>query len=195
MARPDNSVTIEDARIAFRNFAGKEGQYNREGDRNFAVLLDKDIAELMLKDGWNVKYLRAREEGDEQQPYISVSVSYKGRPPRIVLITSRGRTPIGEDMVEVLDWVDIETVDLILNPYEWNVGGRGGIKAYLKTMYLTVAEDELDRKYADVPELDAGHQPRAITSGREETVVDVEVIDEDMEPYVAPKAERRRSLG
>ncbi len=42
---------VEDARLIFRNFAGKEGQYNREGDRNFAVILPDDVAEQMEKDG------------------------------------------------------------------------------------------------------------------------------------------------
>jgi hypothetical protein len=32
-------VLMEGVRIIFRNFAGKEGQYNKEGDRNFGVIL------------------------------------------------------------------------------------------------------------------------------------------------------------
>jgi len=31
---PENTVLMEGVRIIFRNFAGKEGQYNREGDRD-----------------------------------------------------------------------------------------------------------------------------------------------------------------
>ena len=63
----DNTVVMEGVRIIFRNFAGKEGQYNREGDRNFAVLLDEQTADPMGQDGWNVKMLRPRsdEEGEE----------------------------------------------------------------------------------------------------------------------------------
>jgi hypothetical protein len=38
MPQNDNTVMMEGVRIIFRNFSGKEGQYNREGDRNFAVL-------------------------------------------------------------------------------------------------------------------------------------------------------------
>ena len=99
MAANDKNVVMENVRIIFRNFSGKEGQYNREGDRNFAVLLDDKTAEQMAKDGWNVKVLKAREEGDEDQPYLTVAVNFKGRPPRVVMVTSRGRTNLGEDEV------------------------------------------------------------------------------------------------
>ena len=47
--RGDGTLVMEDARIVFRNFAGVEGQYNREGDRNFCVLLDDDVAEVILE--------------------------------------------------------------------------------------------------------------------------------------------------
>src|SRR3954453_11026771 len=103
-------VVMEGMRIIFRNFAGKEGQYNREGDRNFGVILPNDVAEAMLADGWNVKYLKPREEDEDQEetPWLSVSVNFdKGRPPTILMITSRGKTKLDEDTVDQLDWVDI----------------------------------------------------------------------------------------
>lgn len=142
------TVTIENARLIFRNFAGKEGQYNREGDRNFAVVLSPDVAAQMEADDWNVRYLKAREEGDEETPYLPVSVSYKNRPPKIVMITSSCRTHLDESMVETLDYADILKVDLIINPYIWTVNDKGGVKAYLKTMFVTIDEDELEKKYA-----------------------------------------------
>ena len=156
MARQeDPTVVIENARLVFRNFAGKEGQYNREGDRNFAVLLDDDIATQMAKDGWNIKWLKAREEGDSEQAYLSIAVNFRGRPPTIVMITSNGRNKLSEDDIEVLDWVDIENADLIVNPYEWVVNGKSGVKAYLQSLYITIREDVLARKYADIEELPA----------------------------------------
>jgi hypothetical protein len=155
MGPNDGMLVIEDARLIFRNFAGREGRYNREGDRNFCVLLDEKTAEDMERDGWNVKALRSREEGDPEQPYLQVSIGFKIRPPRLVLVTSKGRSILDEGMVELLDWVDIKTVDLTIRPYEWAVGGKTGIKAYLKTMYVTIHEDPLDLKYADLDELPA----------------------------------------
>lgn len=149
----DNTVLMEDVRIIFRNFAGKEGRYNREGDRNFAVLLDDDIAEKMAQDGWNVKWLKARDEEESEQAYLQVSVNYKGRPPRIVMVTSRGRTNLSEDEVELLDWADIVTTDLIVRPYEWAVNGATGIKAYAQSVFVTIQEDALELKYSDMDQI------------------------------------------
>jgi hypothetical protein len=152
MPRQDNTVLMEGVRIIFRNFSGKEGQYNREGDRNFAVLLDDKVANDMAEDNWNVKWLRPRteEEGEAPQAYLPISVNFKGRPPRIVLITSRGRTNLDESQVETLDWVDILNVDLIVRPYEWTVNGKSGVKAYLQSIYVTIEEDPLELKYSEL---------------------------------------------
>lgn len=149
-----NNIVMEDVRIVFRNFAGREGQFNREGDRNFSVLLDDDkLVKDLEADGWNVKYLKAREEGDTEQPYLQVSVNFDGRPPRVTMITSRGRTNLGEREVEMLDWADIRTCDLIVRPYHWNVNGRSGIKAYLQSIFVTIEEDELELKYSDIDDV------------------------------------------
>ena len=153
MALNDNNVMMEGVRIIFRNFAGKEGQYNREGDRNFAVLLDETVATAMAEDGWNIKWLKPREDDEDDatpQAYLPVSVNFKGRPPRIVLVTSRGRTNLDESTVETLDWVDIVNVDLIVRPYEWTVNGKSGIKAYLQSIYVTIDEDPLELKYSEL---------------------------------------------
>jgi hypothetical protein len=152
MAQPDNTVLMEGVRIIFRNFSGKEGQYNREGDRNFAVLLDDAVATAMAEDNWNIKWLRPRSEEEEEAPqaYLPVSLNFKGRPPRIVLITSRGRTNLDEDSVDMLDWADIVNVDLIVRPYEWTVNQKTGIKAYLQSIYVTIEEDALELKYSEL---------------------------------------------
>lgn len=142
---------IENAHVIFRNFAGREMTFNSEGDRNFCILLDSKVADDLKSQGWNIKYLRAREEGDEPQAYIQVAVNYKkGRPPRVVIITSRGRLDLGADEVEMLDYADIKNVDVIINPYPWEVNGNKGVKAYLKSAFVTINEDELELKYSDV---------------------------------------------
>lgn len=147
-------VLIEDARIVFRNFSGAEGRFNAKGKRNFNVLLDDETAEAMLADGWNIKYLQPREEGDVPQARVEVEVGWRegSAPPRVVMITSKGKSMLTEDTVQVLDWAEIEHVDMIIRPYEWDVNGRTGVKAYLKSIYVTIVEDALELKYLDVPD-------------------------------------------
>lgn len=159
MPRENNTVTMYDVEIIFRNFEGKEGKYNKKGNRNFGVKLDPETAEKMLADDWNVKYLKPREEDETEDPdaplqaWLPVEAAYdKGRPPRVVLITERGRTNLDEETIEELDWVTMTNVDLIVNPYTWDVNGKSGVKAYLQSLYVTIEEDELQKKYAEMPE-------------------------------------------
>lgn len=148
MAEERRRIMIENAHIFRRNFTGREGMYNQPGQRNFLVSLDEKTAKEMAKDGWNVKFPEARdEEEDARDPYIQVNVGYKIRPPRIIMITSTGRVIMTEENVEALDWVDIAMADLIFTASEWSVNGKSGIKAWLKSLFITIEEDELERKY------------------------------------------------
>lgn len=143
------TIVFENARIIFRNFSGKEGKFNNEGNRNFCLLLDVDVARDLERSGWNIKWLKPRNEGDPDQAYTQIRVSYTGRPPKITMISSRGNTMLDEGTVHILDWAEIEAIDLILTPYEWE---PGRVKGYLKTMFVTIHEDELELKYANAPD-------------------------------------------
>lgn len=145
--------SIENAKIVFRNFSGKEGRFNPAGRRNFSVLLAPDFAQQLLAQGWNVKFLNPREDGDIPQAHLSVRVAYNAYPPKIILITSRGKTVLNEEDVNILDWAEIANADLIIRPYTWEVQGKQGISAYLKAAYITIVEDEFERKYADCPDV------------------------------------------
>lgn len=147
-----NNIVIENAKIGFRNFSGKEGKFNPAGRRNFCVFMDYDFGEVLKNDGWNIRWLQPKEEGDELQPYLQVSVNYENVPPKIMLVTSHGKTVLNEATVNILDWAEIKNVDIIIRPYNWEVNGKSGVKAYVKSMYVTIAEDEFEDKYYDVPD-------------------------------------------
>lgn len=146
------NLSIENARIGFRNFSGREGQFNPKGKRNFVVFLDEENAKNLENDGWNIRWLRPRDPEEDPQPYLPVDVAFEHYPPRIVLITSHGKTDLDQETVNTLDLAEIKTVDLIIRPYSWEVGDKRGVKAYLRTMYITIVEDEFELKYKDVPE-------------------------------------------
>lgn len=163
MATDQQNIVMEGVRLIFRNFEGKEGPYNAEGTRTVGVIIPEDTPEAqralenMINDGWNVKRLKPSEEekeqGVEQGPaWMEVKVAYgKGRPPQIFLINDRGkRTHVTEETVGELDWVDITNVDLIVRPYHYDVRGSQGISAYLQSMYVTIEEDPLARKYSEM---------------------------------------------
>lgn len=146
------NIALEDAQICFKNFSGKEGQYNPRGVRNFCVILPEDLAQDLSADGWNVRYLKPRDESEQPKPYMQVAVSFKNVPPKVALVSSKGISLLDESSVGMLDWADLEGVDLIISPYPWEVNGKHGIKAYLKTIYARIVEDEFESKYYHSPD-------------------------------------------
>ena len=146
-------VQIDDARIIYRNFAGAPSKFNREGDRNFAVVIeDQDIAEALTEKGWNVKIKPPREEGDDPFMFLPVKVKFNERGPRVYLQNSlggRNRVTLDEDTVGILDNVDITNVDLDIRPYDWDVQGKTGRTAYLQSICVTQEVDRFLDRYAE----------------------------------------------
>ena len=123
-----DNIIIEGARIGFRNFSGKEGQFNPAGKRNFCVFLEEDLAKKLESDGWNVRWLQPRDDQENEQGYLQVAVSFDNIPPKIIMITSGGKTILDADSVGLLDWAEISEIDLIIRPYNWVLHGGGDQK-------------------------------------------------------------------
>lgn len=144
----NTNLMIENAHIIFRNFSGKADTYNRAGDRNFAVEIeDQEKAERLREDGWNVKEWTP-EDGDTVY-YLPVKMRFDVIPPKIYRISSvtNKKIMMTEENISQFDSEEFRTVDIIIRPYNWDVNGKSGTTAYVKTMYVTIEEDEFARKY------------------------------------------------
>ena len=147
MAKKVENITIEDARILFRNFSGKTSPQNPRGDRGFSVVLDPAVVPQLQADGWNVKFLQPREEGDEQTPILNVAVRYGVVDPTVFMVQGKKKTLLDEDTIGILDSMDIISCDMIITPYTWTVQGKSGVKAYIKNLYVNCEEDVFAGKY------------------------------------------------
>lgn len=154
-------IQLEDVQIRWRNFEGREENYNAPGQRNFHVVLPADVAEDMIKQGWNVKKKEPREVGDEPFYHMKVKVSFKFKAPRLTTVSKKWdpnkgqqklvRNLLPEDLVLALDMFEFDKVDLILSPSRWNVRGESGVTAYVKTGFFFIHQDALEAKYAEIP--------------------------------------------
>lgn len=183
--KPSGNATLENVQLGFRNFSGLAGQFNAEGDRNFHIFLDPDIAETMIEDGWNVKHLKPRDDQEDPQAHLKVKVKIRdgegARNPRFYVVTSKNKTAITPDMVSMLDWVDIKFADVIINPYHYEINGREGVTAYLSAIYVNILEDRLHEKYAAIPD-SAQSSVLALETSKEEDLEDLgEIVYEELE--------------
>lgn len=147
---PRGILQIDDARIIFRNFRGEGSKFNREGDRNFAVIIsDRELADTLTNEGWNVKIKPPRDEDDQPFMYLPVKIKFNDRGPAVYLVTGTKMNRLEEDTIGILDDVDIRSVDLDLRPYDWEINGKTGRTAYLQSIHVTQEIDRFAARYAE----------------------------------------------
>lgn len=150
-------VQMDGCRIIYRNFTGRGTQYNREGDRNFCVVIeDQETADRLIEEGFNVKIRQPREEGEDPFMYLKVNVKYHPKDsdlarlnPTAVLVSGRHRNTLDAETVGLLDNIDIANVDMDISGSNWNVNGRSGRSAYLSKIYVTQEIDRFASRYAE----------------------------------------------
>ena len=147
---PKGILQIDEARIIYRNFSGAPSKFNREGDRNFAVVInDEEIKDALIEEGWNVKIKAPREEGDEPFMYLPVKIKFNERGPKVYLKSGKATNRLDEESINCLDHVDIVSVDMDIRPYDWSVNGKTGRTAYLQSIWVTQEVDRFADRFAE----------------------------------------------
>lgn len=142
-------VTIEGTRLMFRNFAGAKTQYNREGDRNFHVVIDAETAAKMDKDDWFIKVNAPKNEGDDTIYTIKVRIGEKDEPPVYVIGENKKPIRLHKAQFKRIDRLNIINVDVVFHQANgtFEYQGREYHSAYLDKIYINILEDDLDKKY------------------------------------------------
>lgn len=157
---PAGYLEINDARILWPNFSGTPDRFNREGDRNFNLVIpNQEICELLQNhknkygDSWNVKIKPPREEGEVPFMHMPVKVKYKdGRGPNVYLVSGDKQIQLTEDTIGCLDEIDIMSCDMDIRPYDGEMAnGMTFRSAYLSAMrvYQRVDRFASDEGYMD----------------------------------------------
>lgn len=145
---PRGILQIDDAKIIFRNFEGRGGKFNREGDRNFSLLIeDPNTADAMIERGWNVRIKPGRDEEDGPFMRLPIKIKFSDYGPKVYLWTGNRRNELDEESIACLDNIDIDTVNLDIRPYDWEVNGRTGRTAYLQTIEVFQRVDRFQERY------------------------------------------------
>ena len=145
---PKGILQIDDAKIIFKNFEGRGDKFNRAGDRNFSLLIeDPNTADALVKEGWNVKIKPGRDEDEEPFMRLPVKVKFTEYGPNVYLRTGDLVNKLDEESISCLDDIDIESVNMDIRPYDWEVNGRTGRTAYLQSMEVIQRIDRFSARY------------------------------------------------
>lgn len=169
MPELEGTLRLEGARVLYNNFGGVATQFNDAGNHNFDVVIPEELVPELLSDGWNIKVQKSRPDEPDFVPkhYLNVTIKYRnrdGKPrrtqPRVVMMTSCGyderatcnpkkRTRLEEEDLGVLDEIEIDYIDVLIEPYNWTMNGNTGVKAQAKSLFVFFVEDPLEAKYAE----------------------------------------------
>ena len=147
-AFPAGYLEINGARILWPNVAGRGDRFNKQGDRNFNLVIpDQEIANALMNDtnefgkGWNVKIKPPREDGDAPFMFMKVNVKFNNRGPNVYLVVGNPgdrnakQIALNEDTIGMLDEIDIISCDMDIRPYDGEMAnGQPFRTAYLSAL-------------------------------------------------------------
>lgn len=150
-------LEISDARIIWPNFSGKADKFNDEGKRNFNLIIpDEEAKEVLVNDlneygvGWNVKIRPPRDEYEEALFYMPVKLKFNEWGPDVYLETGNRSVLLDEESVNMLDNIDIISVDVDIRPFDdIGPGGRPFRAAYVQKLWVRQRSDRFAERHAE----------------------------------------------
>lgn len=129
-------IEINNAKILWKNFTGVSGFYDKEGGRNFCLVLPDDASvNFFEQNGYSVAIKSSGVEVREFIRYLKVKLKFNNGEPTIILESNNKTIRVDENLVSVLDFIKIKSIDMSIKPYHWELpNGEHGQIAYLNSM-------------------------------------------------------------
>lgn len=148
-----DDVELADVQIkwGFSNFAGRQNDYNSEGDHNFTVILPEATAMKLMEDGWAVKRYDPAEEGEPPEFTLKIKISYKFEDPKVYFLKSRTKRKYRAKENDLADITraSAQKINVVITPSRWVKGDRSGITAYAKNLQVYLNESRFDEEIED----------------------------------------------
>lgn len=142
-------LLVDDVQIKWHNFSGKATDKNKEGDRNFDIIIPDEFVDGLLNEGWNVKE-KINQKGEIFHT-LKVQVKYfdeKGAGCKAVMRTPDGNTEIlNPRTIGKLDRADIIKCDLDIRPRYWTYGKTSGKSAQADYIVVDIRENRFDHYF------------------------------------------------
>jgi len=147
----NHNITLKNVNIGkghFRNFRGEKSEYNKAGNRKFTIILDEDTGRQLQDEGWKIKWWMPKNDDPTREPepaipLFEISLAFDERfPVSIKMVTGNDSVYLDEDNVGILDTAEIMSADIQVRPYNWDVNGNTGTKAYLKKLKVVIEDDD-----------------------------------------------------
>ena len=81
--------------------------------------------------------------------FLPVKIKFNNRGPAAYVVSGDQVTKLNEDTIDMLDEIDIQSVDMDVRPYDWEVNGKEGRSAYLQAINVIQNIDRFGAKYAN----------------------------------------------
>lgn len=148
---------IDNVPVKYRNFAGVKTDKNREGDSNFEIVIDEEIAKNMMADldehgiGW---YIKTSEYPDKTEYRIKLRLGQLGDPLVYVIGEDGKAIKMNRGQWKRIDKMTISFVDVIFHQSNktFEYQGREYYSAYVDELYVNIVESNLQKKYGITPD-------------------------------------------
>lgn len=152
-----NRISLTGVELRKRNFRGEVMDYNERGNKQCLVVLGieqahqlgfdslTDMYNALKADQWAIKRFNVTDENDDPDCFMSVNAVFFDNERSNIYMKTAGSKPklLNETTIARIDRAEIDNVDIIITKHHYNSHGREGYNNRIKSMEVTIVEDDI----------------------------------------------------